>query len=231
LKLIALCSWYDERPEHLRQLVRSLAPVVDLALFLDGPYELYGEPGTPLRSPAEQAKAIRDEAQTCGLRLVLVVDATPRDGWPRPGEVGKRRELWRRGLELARPGDWLFWVDADEVVERAETEQLRRLLARTERDVAEVTMAQRLDVESSWPMRRLFRALPDLTCDAAHWHVVADARVLQGNSDLHALEPAEDATALLTIRHRREERCSERNAAQRRFYELRDATGDEKLTA
>lgn len=66
MRLIATVCWYDERPAHLRELVRSLAGIADRALFLDGPYAQY--PGLS-RSPAEQADAVREEAEACGLEL------------------------------------------------------------------------------------------------------------------------------------------------------------------
>lgn len=240
MKIVGLVSWYDEDPEMLRSLIVSVRDVVDELLFIDGPYEQYVDEmrssthmhSPQLRSPVEQTDAILETVAALRIPTELHTHTTPPGGWPRPGEVGKRREMWHWGLVLARHcRDWLLWIDADEVVEEADPERLRDLLEATSCDVAEVRFVQ---PGHSFPYRRLFRSLPSLTCEQAHYRVVAypsgDRRiVLAGNEHVEVLEPAADATGLLTLRHRRGERRPARKEAQDRFYAARDQAGDEQL--
>jgi hypothetical protein len=242
VKIIALLSWYDELPEHLDECVRSLEGVADSLIAIDGAYELF--PGGQTKSPFEQWQVLQKAAiEALGAEWQL---RYPQKLWPRPGEVGKRKAMWAYGLELAEQNllgspDWLFWVDADEYVEWVVDGRggLRERLETTERHVAEVAMVQREEkpggVDMTYPIRRFFRALPELTCHDAHYHMTAlapggERLTVLGNENYHGqLAPAEDLTQLLRLRHRKGERNFDRARARDGYYRVRQDSGDELL--
>jgi hypothetical protein len=203
-------------------LVESLTGVFDELVALDGAYQLLR--AADPRSPADQAVAIVEAAEECWLPCDVIVDATPPAGWA--SEVAKRNFLFNL---VGTRADWLLAVDADEVVESCDPDGLRELLASTSRDVATVTMAQKLDIEASWPMRRIFRMAVEPRCVGAHYEIHArDGQRLAGAEDREpALEPC--AHAPLVLRHRREQRDRARLLAQRRYYRLRDELQVERL--
>lgn len=219
MRVIGMLSWYEEPASWLAECVAAMAPLCDHLVAVDGPYALF--PGA-VRKPAsgsEQADTIARTAAGLGMGCTVHV---PREPWW-GNEVGKRDFMMRLALTVAEPGaDWLLRVDADEVFSQVPVDT-KALLAATGCDVAEVTMWERGDgQDSQFPLRALFRALPGIGIEQAHYVVTAPTggggrRVLCGNDTVHRAEPAE---ALWDVRleHRTRQRSAMRRAQKDDYY-------------
>jgi hypothetical protein len=220
VRIFGLLSWYEEPPAWLAECVASAARLCDHLIAVDGPYALF--PGA-LRKPAsgsEQAEAIAHTAAGAGIGCTIHI---PRQPWW-GNEVEKRDWMFRLAATLAGRDDWLLRIDADEVLTTVPPDT-RRLLADADQDVAEVTMWERgLEdgQDSQYPLRVLFRALPGLRIQQAHYVVTAAGpdgrtRVLCGNEPVHKAEPA---AALWDVRleHRTRQRPAMRRAAKEQYY-------------
>lgn len=195
--LVGLLSFYDEQPWYLGECVESLARTVDHLVVVDGAYKRW--PDAYSSSPVSQIEAVREAAS--GVPHTLFV---PSRVWE--SEIAKRSFMFELGRQAE--ADWLLVVDADERVAGA-SGRLRRELAATSHDVAEVRFRTVRELVYEERMRRLFRSLPDLTVRGHHGTYVAGGVQLWGNGEL---APAFDATGLLTIEHH----CGMRTAARER---------------
>jgi hypothetical protein len=127
------------------------------------------------------------------------------------------------GLAVAEGADWIFVIDADEVVTDVPGD-LRNRLAMTPQHVAEATLMY--EMTPGWPLapsqvRRLFRVLPGIGYRGAHSRVVADLdgrQVALTDPDLSVCEPAEVID--LKMRHRSHERSLERRSLKDNYYKL-----------
>lgn len=216
MKIIGLLSWYEEPSSWLAECVASAAKLCDHLIAVDGPYAQF--PGA-VRKPAsgiEQAETIAHVAAGAGIGCTI---HTPRQPWW-GNEVEKRDFMFRLGSTMTEPGDWFLRIDADEVFTQV-PDDTRTLLAATQLDVAEVTMWERDDLDSQFPIRVLFRALPGIGVQQAHYVVTAPGetrtRVLCGNDIKHRAEPAE---ALWDVRleHRTRHRSPLRRALKNDYY-------------
>jgi hypothetical protein len=215
VKLIALLSWYDEPTTWLAETVASIGKVCDHLIAVDGPYARFpGALAKPASGP-EQVETILRVAAGAGIGCTI---HAPRQPWW-GGEVEKRDAMFRIGETFSTADDWYFVVDADEVISKAPSD-LRQRLGASPCDAAELTLWERdtqsrlaelvdTSTDSRWPLRRLFRALPDLHIEQAHYVVTAThdgvKRVLCGNRDVHMVEPAEQVWDLM-LEHRRGQR-------------------------
>lgn len=215
MRLIALLSWYDESPTWLAETVASIGKVCDHLIAVDGPYARFpGALSKPASGP-EQVETILRVAAGAGIGCTI---HTPRQPWW-GGEVEKRDAMFRIGETMTSAKDWYFIIDADEVISRAPSD-LRRRLAETDLDAAELTLWERetqskvadlVDTSSDYrtPLRRLFRALPGIQIEQAHYVVTAPSpsgkRVLCGNRDVHHVDEAEQLWDLM-LEHRRGQR-------------------------
>lgn len=215
MRLIGLLSWYDESPTWLAETVASIAKCCDHLIAVDGPYAMF--PGA-LRKPAsgpEQVEIILRVAAGAGIGCTI---HAPREPWW-GGEVEKRDTMFRIGETMTNSDGWYIIVDADEVITGIPPD-LRRRLTDSQLDVAELTLWERetqtqvaelVDTSSDYhtPLRRLFRALPELHIEQAHYVVTATTaetkRVLCGNTAVHTVEPAEQLWDLM-LEHRRGQR-------------------------
>lgn len=240
-RVCALLSWYDESPLWLAATVASLAGLADHLVAVDGAYALF--PGGEARSPVEQHEAIVEAAAAARLGLTLHV---PTERWA-GNEVEKRNATVELARQVADEDWWLFVIDADMVV--AHAEGVRQALAEAPEDVAAYELVTRDDPhrnetvakyarESLWqkqsrqPLRGIYRALPHLRFEGAHYVVRADcpgepARYLWGREDLHALAPAADVRLELRVEHRSHLRDRERADQARGYYRVRDELGFE----
>jgi hypothetical protein len=217
MRIIGLLSWYEEPASWLAECVASAARLCDHLIAVDGPYAQF--PGA-LRKPAsgsEQAEVIGHAAAGAGIGVTI---HTPRSPWW-GNEVAKRDFMFRLASTIAEPGDWLLRIDADEVFSQVPSDT-RTLLAATSLDVAEVMMWERGEEDGAYPLRVLFRALPGIGVQQAHYVVTAPTsdggtRVLCGNETKHRPEPAE---ALWDVRleHRTRLRSAERRALKDGYY-------------
>jgi hypothetical protein len=203
-------------------LVASCAGLVDAFVAVDGAYGLYPN-GQPASDPG-QREAIERTATAHGVACKVHV---PSHRWA-GNEVEKRAFMFRYALESATPGrDWLLIIDGDQVVERMDASAVRSALATTTLDVAVASSRMQKDPDEFQPNRSLFRALPGLTVEKAHYNytTVRDGRrvylwhpePVAERSGAQA-EPTLDLTRHLLIRHRSEPRPAERMAARARYY-------------
>lgn len=129
MKLIALLCWWDEPESWLAATVASLARIgVDHLIAVDGGYYLY--PDSTARSGIEQAVTIMNVCDALDIGLTL---DRPKTRWI-GGEVEKRTYMFQLAAAIGTIGeDWLFIIDADEVITAAD-DGLKAELAACEHD-------------------------------------------------------------------------------------------------
>lgn len=217
--MIGLLSWYEEPAPWLAECVAGLAQLCDHLIAVDGPYARFPGALRKAASGSEQADTIARTAAGAGIGCTIHV---PREPWW-GDEVAKRDWMFRLAMTMAQPGvDWLLRVDADEVFTQVPADT-KKALAETELDVAEVTMWERGEgQDSQFPLRVLFRALPGIRIQQAHYVVTVpgqdgSTRVLVGNDTVHRAEPA---LPLWDVRleHRTQQRSAMRRAQKDQYY-------------
>lgn len=216
MKIVGLLCWYEEDPAWLAECVASAARLCDHLIAVDGPYAMF--PGA-LRKPfsgSDQVDAIARTAYGAGMGVTI---HTRREPWW-GGEVEKRDFMFRLAETYTSREDWLLRIDADEVLTQIPPDS-RQILADSPLDVAEVTIWERDPAgDGEHPFRCLFRALPGLRIEQAHYIVTAvdggRRKVLRGNTDLHGEEPAE---ALWDVRleHRTRQRPADRQRLKQQY--------------
>lgn len=216
--IVGLLSWFDERADHLGELVRSLAPFVDHLIAVDGPYALY--PARSAGSPAVQAEVLRGATRAAGMGLTLVEPVVPWAG----GEVEKRSLMFRVAEAVTTPTDWLFVIDGDEIVTDIGLD-VHGTLGRTEFDVGTVSGWQ-VNGPGRSPMRRFFRAQRGLTVVGTHCTYMAGDECLWGPGQVPAVEMAE-----LMVQHRKDARDVSRQQGATEYYRRRDVLGIERPAA
>ena len=139
--IYACMSWYRESPTWLTYTVASAARFCDHLIAVDGAYALY--PDRPRGSSgADEHEAIARACNAAGIGFTLHVPSGP---WLR-NEVGKRQAMTELFVQLGRPGDWCFVIDADEVViEAPPKDRLLAQLAESEHPVGLISFGQRHD--------------------------------------------------------------------------------------
>ena len=171
--------WYDEPVDLLRQAVRGASVLCDRLVAADGAYEIAPDPKPS--SPSQQAKAIAEEAKTCGLDLTFLEPQI----WV--GQVAKRDAI----LQEAKQGsDWVMTLDADWRITgdrdaiRAELEQLHR----NGYEQVSVNFATPDDPSRSWEEKAanewhvrmagnyeqlafIYRVQPEMTFRKNHWSI------------------------------------------------------------
>lgn len=210
MRIVAVLSWYDEPVDWLRECVAS-ARFCDHLIAVDGPYAAF--PHEMPSSPPDQLEAIREAWPDCDVHV-------RQEPWG--GEVAKRDYMLR--LAVAESADWIFRIDADEIVTDVPVD-LREQLARTPRHVSESTFMY--EATPGWPLaesqlRCLFRALPGIGVSGAHSRVVAQVdgkRAMLAGPDLTLCEAAEPITGL-RMRHRSHERSQDRQSQKADYYKL-----------
>jgi len=220
VRVIGLLSWYEEPAPWLAECVAGLAQICDHLIAVDGPYALWPGATRKAASGSEQADTIARAAAGAGIGCTIHV---PREPWW-GNEVAKRDYMFRLAMTMAQPGvDWLLRVDADEVFTQVPVDT-KKVLAETEFDVAEVTLWERGDgADSQQPLRALFRALPGIRIQQAHYVVTVPGldggtRVLVGNDTVHQAEPP---LPLWDVRleHRTRQRSASRRAQKNQYYD------------
>lgn len=223
MRVVALLSWYDEPPVWLVECVRSLAGFCDHVVAVDGPYALFPGAADRPASASDQAEAIAFAAAGVGLGCTIHMPRVPWAG----GEVEKRDFMFRLASTFTGPDDWFLRIDADEYLGYAPWDARERLEAASEA-VAEVTLRDLTSVpgyaDTYW-LRALFKALPGIGVQQAHYMVTAGDRVLCGMFDDESALQMHD----LVIRHRHHERGEARKTAKASYYRVRDELGIENV--
>lgn len=241
-RIFGQLSFFDESPLWLGATITSLAPHIDHLIAVDGAYALY--PDGQAQSRSDQACAIVETCQAAGLGLTL---HRPQTVWY-GNEVEKRNHMFRLAELEATPEDWYWVIDADCVIYRCPAD-LHDQLANTDLNVAEVTIWERgdpyrnparLQYESTvalpadfyYKMRMLFRALPGIHCDTAHYmYRTADGHRLWGYPGTELEEALDLSNGLVQVEHRTHYRPLQRHENQDTYYKRREQAGIEKKQA
>ena len=219
MRIIGLLSWYRERPELLGAALKAAAPIMDHVVCVDGRYAAF-----------EADDAVSSAAEYMAVQSVLSEEEI---GWTihrqpeafEGNEVEKRSILFKLGDTVARPGDWLMVLDADEIVQKY-PDDLRQQLAATKLDVGIVRFVS--PEESPQDVRIFFRAGLGIRVDTNHYtNITADGRVLWGNENTdRKLEPALDLRDSFEMLHLTNlDIGSDRHKAQHSYYKYRDGEG------
>ena len=179
MRVIGLLNWFDENPAWLAECAASASKLCDHVIAVDGPYA--GFPGA-LKKPSsgsDQVDAITHTAAGLGMGCTIY---SPRQVWwgPDGGEVAKRDFMFKLGMTFAEPDDWFLRIDADEILSDVPLDTRMRL-GGTEHNVAEVTIWEReasqhvanMAGDYQSPFRCLYRALPGIRIEQAHFIVTA----------------------------------------------------------
>lgn len=216
MKVVALLSWYLEKPEWLAELVASCGRAgVDHIVCCDGAYALF--PEAKGNSGSEQGSLISAAAIGSGMGVTVHQQANLEPWWG--NEVEKRTMLFRLAHFIAEPGvDWLWVLDADEIVTSASGLREDLASAPLGTDAAEVTI---LEGPGQRQLRKLFRAQPDgITVEGYHArYVTGDGRVLWGPQD--EMDPFTVECGGTKVRHRPDLRHPYRKQDKDEYYSLR----------
>lgn len=238
MKVYALLSYYDEKPEHLARCVGSLAGFVDHLIAVDGRYETFST--EPIYGGTGAAEMTIADAAT------FPVTMTARRVWA--SEVAKRAAMFHYGnFAGATPRDWFLIIDADMALAEFSSDA-RELLAVTDRDVAEVcfqTVQVDGKVAATCRFRSMFRALPGLTVERTHYlytvpceycespcggHCGMGRRFLWLMPDGHpSPEPTLNLFGDVTLQHFNSSRDGTRKRHALDYYKSRDAAGFESV--
>ena len=234
--IVALLCWYDESPNWLTTMVSALAKAsVTHLIAVDGPYALYPAAYEQPHSPIDQAEAIIAAAYGSGIALTLS-QAGVHDS-----EVAKRDLTFRLAHQLCSDGDWLYIIDADEVITSAPSD-LQARLDDNPYDLAQPLLYERPDdtyedlhnptepATRNYP-RVLLRWDPTLHVAENHYTYRTSSLTLRGNPTEQ--QPLADGLILhdLACLHRTKNRGAWRKQQQERYYERREQTGIEAPNA
>lgn len=243
--IAGLLAHYDESPLWLAAAIQGAAKLCDHVIAVDGAYALY--PGGRASSGPEQAEAIAEAAYAAGIGCTL---HTPASVWM-GNQIEKRNFMFKLAQQMTTPADWVFVFDADDLVTHVPADLHDRLDA-AEEDVAVYTLWWTEDMHAT-PAREeaaqafpypheaanryfpgLFRALPGLRVEGAHYHYLAergsDTIHLRGHPDYHDLEPFLNLTDM-RVQHRHPQRTKARLDTSAAYDRLVRAHGLEKVTA
>lgn len=210
MRVFACLAWYDEHPDHLYEMARSVSPLCDGIVAVDGAYALF--PNGKASSSPEQHDALRGACTDHHMALSLYVPDEPWQG----NEVEKRAFMFQYANQNATPmRDWFLIVDGDMLLdEGVDAPKARELLGETTCDVAQVTFGELAygstdgTTVSRTHFRSLFRAIPGLTVEGMHWLYVVPCEdgsrrfMWHGVKCVAEPEPAEDLTAQVRLLHR-----------------------------
>lgn len=234
--IIGALSWFNESALWLTRTIASLARVCDHVVCVDGRYELFQHDLD--WSPAPEAEAVLAAAEGVGVPLTLHVPRAPFQG----NEVEKRNLLLRLAMVHTHDyEDWIFVVDADEYIVHV-GEGVGEILSHVEEYVASCLLEEYFDpftqlgedggvarlqpLPNTWrtPVRRFYRALPDLAYYGTHFQVGGMSRRsgwawLDGPEKGSAYELREN----LILRHENPRRAMLRREQASTYYSVRDA--------
>jgi hypothetical protein len=219
--IIGLLSWWDEDPKWLTRAVVSLAPFVHHLVAVDGAYESMDGSYDRPTSPGPQADAVVAAADGVGLGLTLHIPSAPWVG----DQIAKRTFVFRMADLFAAPGDWLFVVDADEIVTNV-PHDLERQLEQAREDGFEAAIVEQSDLPDRGiqPSRRFYLHDPSLRVEGGHFRFVAgtngDRRLVRGDERVEEVVPAATIRGF-RFEHWSSSRMPYRRDLQRAYYRRR----------
>lgn len=221
--IVALLSWYDERPADLRAMVASLPRAgVSTLVALDGAYALY--PDGRAESPASNYETLERECRAHGIGLHIAAPDQPWQG----NETQKRTALFRLGEQHTGPRDWFLIMDGDEEILDAPAE-LATHLGQTPLDVGEVTFLEPNTAQGPkhFPIPILFRAIRGIQVIGNHYTYRTPAGVHLWGNAAHRRLAARHPTGVLVL-HKTAQRKPSRKAAAKAYYTQRDELDAER---
>lgn len=147
-------------------------------------------------------------------------------------EVGKLQALFDLGIPQPMR-DWFFRIDGDELLSDVPFDARKRI-EETDRHAVDLRMWTRNDGLTSndmWPIRRLWRVVPEMRVGPAHHimtGVVDGERIVLADSEDRARQTPGLDMDDLRMEHRNAQRSQVRLANKDRYYQQRDEFGIEK---
>jgi len=219
--VVGLLSWWEEEPTWLIRAVSALTRFCGHVIVVDGAYEnMPGAYDTP-RSSGVQADAVVAAANGAGLTL-----HQPLGPWV-GDQVAKRTFMFRLAALITEPGDWLFVVDADEIVTDVPAD-LEEQLARAAAEGYEACTVDQTDLPARGiqPSRRFYLADPTLRVEGAHYRFIAgppdEPRLVRGDERQEPVLPAYPVRGF-RFEHLSSQRHPLRRKLQRDYYTRRTA--------
>lgn len=214
MTICALLSWFQEPADWLAGCVASLPKAgVTSLVAVDGAYFLYPDARRYPVSSGEQAAVILETARQHGVSATVHVPSGPWTG----NEVEKRSFAFELGR--ATGADWFLVIDADEFVTE-DAPNLPNMLEDVDGDRLGVLLVERGDAVGQSPAGRLFRNVPGLRLEGAHFRYVSDAEP-DGVKDVALMN--------VKLEHRQREPWSERRHNQLAYYAHRNRIGAERV--
>lgn len=214
--VVGLFSWWDEDPAWITRAVAALRPFCDHLIAVDGAYETIEGSYDHPRSPGPQVDAVVAAADGMGLTLYQ-----PSQPWV-GDQIAKRTFMFRLADMVCQPGDWLFVVDADEIVTDIPGDLLDQLeQARADGFEAAIVEQSDLPDRGTQPSRRFYLHDPTLRVEGGHFRFVAglngDRRLVRGDERVETVEPA-FTIAGFRFEHWSDARRPSRRTLQRNYY-------------
>jgi len=214
--IVTLLCWWDEDPAWLTRAVVGIRPFTGHLIAVDGAYEsIEGSYDHP-RSPGPQVDAVVAAAD--GMGLTLFQPSAPWVG----DQVAKRTFMFRLADQVCQPGDWLFIVDADEIVTDVPadlTGQLDR--AREDGYLAAIVEQSDLPDRGIQPSRRFYLWDETLQVEGGHFRFVSypdgDRLIVRGDERVEAVETAATLRGF-RFEHWSDVRRPSRRTIQRNYY-------------
>jgi len=248
VKVVGLCSFYDESPTWLAAHAAACAKFVDEMVYVDGAYFLYDKDGAS--SGVEAHDAIARGCHAAGIGHTLYV---PNTAWM-GNEVEKRAFMFRLAESLTTEDDWYCVIDADTFLTNGDPVIARHDLESGEFDAYNVELLERYDWNvgkdgaliipqhgegassmASSKLTCVFRAIRGLTVKGAHYLFGYDDpdakwgfRALWGPQTEYDVAPAGDLQ--LEFEHWSKFRPADRRTAAETYYKRRDDARIEQTT-
>ncbi len=248
MKIVGLCSFWDESPTWLAAHPAACARFVDHMIYVDGAYLLYDKDGAS--SGVEAHDAIARGCHAAGIGHTLYVPQTCWVG----NEVEKRAFMFRLAESMTTEDDFYCVIDADTFLTEGDCVRARHELTEGDYDAYNVQLIERWDWNngpggsliipgdnvgspsvSSSPLTCVFRAIRGLTVKGAHYlfgYEDPDAkfgfRALWGPCTQYDVAPAGDLH--IGFEHWSKFRPADRRKAAETYYQVRDDAKVERTT-
>ena len=241
MKIVGLCSFWDESPTWMAAHPAACAKFVDHMIYVDGAYFLYDKDGAS--SGVEVHDAIARGCHAAGIGHTLYVPQTCWMG----NEVEKRSFMFRLAESMTTDEDFYCVIDADTFLTEGDGQLARQDLERGEYDAYNVNLIERWDWNSGKDgalivpqdghgapnisdskLTCVFRAIRGLTVIGAHYlFAYPDENAKWGFRALWGptteWDVAEAGDLDLGFEHWSKFRPADRRKAAEDYYQLRDS--------
>lgn len=175
VRIIGCLIWYDEAPEDLLRMCRSLQGFSDGLVAIDGAFRTFPiADGKHPWSHHDQAAAIAEGCADAGMELMLYQPTMAGHWFGHQGNEVEKRNASLRMAGVVMGADWTFNIDADMVLD--EYGDARYQMAYTDADVV-------WDDVEGIPTKHIYRYSPGLHHYRSHWIVINERGMLSGPRD------------------------------------------------